>query len=369
MVHQSLPLEHVPYTLGPGAGSKASIMLTHFDGAIDAGFAGRIAVDHLLRALPTQRVVTFSTDSLLDYRSHRPVLTVENWVSSSIDTPTVAIDLVHDDAGKPLWILHGPEPDLRWEAFAGTVSRLAQEAGVELAVSLHGMPSSVPHTRPVQVHAHATNTHLLPQQPDLPAPMQVPAALSAFVQMRLHAAGIEGMALLPTVPYYVADSAYPPAASTMLRHLSSVTGLALPVGELEQGSQTDRQAIDQLVEKAPEIAAMIGQLESTFDDLASEGKLPHLPNAWDIAATELSETHGAESTESVEAFLENIARLEANSTKSESQPPIIPRDEDNAAHDTIEAVLRRIDEREKRRAAGLPPLAQPPLRRRDTDSQ
>lgn len=368
MVHQPLPLEHVPYTLGPGAGSKASIMLTHFDGAIDAGFAGRIAVDHLLRALPTQRVVTFSTDSLLDYRSHRPVLTVENWVTAGIDTPSVAIDLVHDDAGTPLWILHGPEPDLRWEAFAGTVSRLAQEAGVELTVSLHGMPSSVPHTRPVQVHAHATNTHVLPEQPELPAPMQVPASLAAFLQLRLHGAGIEGMALLPTVPYYVGDSAYPPAASAMLRHLSSVTGLALPVGELEQGSQSDRQAIDQLVEKAPEVAAMITQLERSFDDLASEGKLPHLPNAWDIAATELSETHGGDSTESVEAFLENIARLEADSTEAASGPSTPGNDEADAPQDTIESVLRRIEEREKRRSAGLPPLAQGPLRLRNTDA-
>lgn len=427
-------LDRVPYTLGSAAGSRASIMLTHFDGAIDAGFAGRIAVDHLLRALPAERVVTFSSDALIDYRSHRPVLTVERWMTSSMDCPQIAIDLVHDDAGTPVWILHGPEPDLRWEGLAGTVVDLAREAGVELAVSLHGIPSSVPHTRPVQVHAHATTEDLLPEQPELPGPMHMQASVSAFLQYRLHQSGVQGMALLPTVPYYVGDSPYPPGATAMLSHLSTVAGLALPLGELEQGAQSDREAIDALVEKNPEIAAMIGQLEQAFDDLESQGKLPHLASAWDEAAASLGDLSGTDLVDSVEAFLENIARREA------TQPPLAsdkdtstdtssdtssgaerPNDQGegdqsigaqhasneaaadeaaadeaaggavsggeptaagNIAHtadhpvsdqpheahgstDTIEAVLRRIAEREQRRQAGLPPVAYGPLRRRD----
>ena len=39
------------YADGPAAGAKAKILLIHFDGAIDAGAAGRIAIGQMLRSL------------------------------------------------------------------------------------------------------------------------------------------------------------------------------------------------------------------------------------------------------------------------------------------------------------------------------
>lgn len=337
--------QEISFVPGAAFGTRASILLTHFDGAIDSGFAGRIAVDQLLRVLPTQRIATFSSDDLIDYRAHRPLITVENWMTARMESPEIALDLVRDDTGTPVWILHGPEPDLRWEALARTLARMVEESGIELTVSLHGVPSGVPHTRPVQVHAHATSEELLPEQPQLPAPMQMQASFSSFLQHRLYHRGIAGMSLLPTVPYYVGDTPYPPAAAAAINHLSSVTGLALPVGDLVEGSQSDREAIDALVEKAPEIHSMIEQLERTFDDMEAQGKLPHLASAWDDAAQTLDPAP-ADAVESVEAFLENIAR-------QENQP----------AADTVEDVLRRLEEREQRKAAGLPPLTYEPRHR------
>lgn len=345
-----LPVDRIPYTAGPAAQAKARFLLTHFDGAVDAGFTGRIAVDQLLRVLPSQRVVTFSSDALIDYRAHRPVVTVENWMSSSMQVPQIVVDLVHDDAGTPLWILHGPEPDLRWEALAATLADLATDAGVEMIVSLHGIPSSVPHTRPVQVHAHATKPDLLPEQPELPGPMQMQASLSGFLLERLREVGIDGMSLLPTVPYYVGDTPYPPAAVAMLSHLSSVTGLALPVGDLEQGSHSDREAIDTLVGKNPEISAMIEQLERTFDDLEAQGKLPHLASAWDDAAAVLTDPHPADAVDSVEAFLENIARLEADEATPLNVGDILP----TTAEHALEGDASQAHEPAPADAAGTP---------------
>ena len=39
------------YADGPAAGAKAKILLIHFDGAIDAGGAGRMAIAQMLRSL------------------------------------------------------------------------------------------------------------------------------------------------------------------------------------------------------------------------------------------------------------------------------------------------------------------------------
>lgn len=363
-MQSSTGFESVPFTPGPAAGSKARILLTHFYGGMDAGMAGRLAVAQLVKALPSQRVLTFDNDALLDYRSHRPILTIDEWVSTSMDIPEVVIDLVHDDAGTPVWILHGPEPDFRWEAFAHTVADLAHDAGIELTAAMHGMPSGVPHTRPVQVHAHATDAALLPEQPQMPSSMQVTTTMAGFLHMRMHQNGIEGISLLPTVPYYLIEHPYPPAASVMLSRLSDIAGLALPVGDLEQGSADDLAAIEALVENNPDVASAIATMEQGYDALDMMGKLPHIDREWPNGSLDdaaLTNVQVAGVSDSIEAFLQNMTRLEEGTNAS--PPPVHEETPAPSPMDTLEDVLRRIEEREERRRAGLPPLARQPLRR------
>ena len=141
------------YADGPAAGAKAKILLIHFDGAIDAGAAGRMAIAQLLRSLHNERVATFDADTLMDYRSHRPIVTVDNWVSSpDMVMPETVLDLVEDDMGNPILVLHGAEPDAHWESFTAAIREICERAGVEITFSLHGVPSGVPHTRPTPVH-------------------------------------------------------------------------------------------------------------------------------------------------------------------------------------------------------------------------
>ena len=150
------------YEDGPAAGAKARILLIHFDGAIDAGAAGRIAIGQMLRSLHNERVATFDADTLMDYRSHRPIVTVDDWVSSpDMVMPKTVLDLVEDDMGNPILVLHGAEPDAHWESFTNAINDICKRAGVEITFSLHGVPSGVPHTRPTPVHVQATDASLL----------------------------------------------------------------------------------------------------------------------------------------------------------------------------------------------------------------
>lgn len=129
------------YADGPAAGAKAKILLIHFDGAIDAGAAGRMAIGQLLRSLHNERVATFDADTLMDYRSHRPIVTVDNWVSSpDMVMPETVLDLVEDDMGNPILVLHGAEPDAHWESFTAAIREICERAGVEITFSLHGVP-------------------------------------------------------------------------------------------------------------------------------------------------------------------------------------------------------------------------------------
>lgn len=257
------------YEDGPAAGSKAPILIAHFDGAMDAGSAGSLAILQLLRTLSPERVATFNTDLLVDYRSHRPIMEVDEWVTTDLTEPEIALDLLHDDAGTPMLVLHGPEPDARWKSFRDAVGKLAEDAGVTSVFSFHGLPAAVPHTRPAAVHLQGTKRDLIPQQPLMGGQARFPAPLTSFLQYHLQEeAGVPGLTLLSTVPYYLAEASFPRASSALLRRLSDIAGLQLPVGDLERGADADEDQVERLLEANPDLQRTVHGLELHYDSLS-----------------------------------------------------------------------------------------------------
>ena len=262
------------YAEGPSADAKAPVLIAHFDGALDAGSSGSLGIIQLLNSLSPRRVATFDSDKLIDYRAHRPVMVVEDWVTQDVVAPEIALDLVHDDAGTPVLILHGPEPDARWESFTQNVAELARNAGVEIVISLYGFPAAVPHTRPISVHVQSTDKDLVPKQGSLMGNWQLPAPLTQYMQHRLSGQDLHGMTLYAAVPYYMADSAFPKGASALLRRLADVTELSLPVGDLEQGADADAEQVEKLVAQNPEVLRTVEALETHYDQMASTPDSP-----------------------------------------------------------------------------------------------
>lgn len=289
------------YTRGDAADAKAPILITHFEGAMDAGSAGTLSIIQILRSLNPQRVATFKSDNFIDYRAHRPLAVVENWVTQDVVTPEIALDLIHDDTGTPVLVLHGPEPDVRWEAFTDSVANLAKNAGVELAVSFHGIPAATPHTRPVTVHVQSTDSDLVPRQPMMGNVMQFPAPLSMFLQDRLSREEIQGIGLVAGVPYYLAESTYPRAASALLRRLSEMAGLSLPVGDLERGADSDANQIDRILSDNAEVRQTVEALEHHYDAMVEADEATHeLPRSQQLPASDLDGSESPEKSENSE---------------------------------------------------------------------
>lgn len=320
---------------------RARILVIHFRGALDAGAAGRLAIREMLRSLPSERIATFDADHFLDYRSHRPISTVENWVMTSLETPELALDRVRDDLGNPILVLHGPEPDAKWEAFARIVAELAQEAGVEITVSFHGIPSGVPHTRATPVHFQATDASLVPAQPKMAQIIQFPSPASVFLQSRLRERGINGIAMLAAVPFYMSDTGYPAGASALLGALSEYADLSLPVGELEQGAAEDQETIDSLVEANPEILHTVSALEEHYDAWTGEGSGMPLGALGQSADMVNARKQSKDIGEVIEAYLANLASQDG----AQEEPERAETGE--AEEDPLAAALRRVEERRR----------------------
>src|SRR5260221_14739412 len=121
-------------------------MLYYLDGFIDAGGAGRLLTAHLLSALEHTEVATFDVDSLIDYRSRRPVMTFAKDHWESYDAPELAASLLHDAAGTPVLLLNRPEPDHDWNSFTGPALPPPAALRARLPPGFPATPLAPPHT-------------------------------------------------------------------------------------------------------------------------------------------------------------------------------------------------------------------------------
>lgn len=275
------------------------VLLHAFQGAFDAGHAGQQAADHLLSTLPNERVITFDVDELLDYRSRRPAMMFENGAFTDYERPELVIDLLHDDEGAPLLLLHGPEPDLHWEAFARAVEMIVDDFGVTLTIGVHGIPMGVPHTRPLTVTAHATRRELIAHHPGFIGSVQVPASVSALLEYHLGQQGRDAVGLSVNVPHYLAQSEFPQAAAELIRQVSRAGGLSLPVGDLEAEGVRILEEIDRQVGESAEVSGVVQSLERNYDENAQRA----IADGSQVSALEDDVPDADDIAAQVEAFL------------------------------------------------------------------
>ncbi|GAA2743632.1 PAC2 family protein [Kitasatospora cinereorecta] len=242
------------------------VLLYHFEGFMDAGEAGGQVVTHLLEHGSPQVVARFDHDRLVDYRARRPAMTFDRESWTAYDPPEILLQLVHDSVGAPFLVLTGPEPDTEWELFAAAVAELVERFEVRLAVDFHGIPMGVPHTRPVGLTPHGTRLDLAPGHPKWFDQAQVPGSAQALLEYRLAEAGHDVLGFAVHVPHYIARSAYPAAAVTILESVQAATGLVLPGTELRRKvDEVYADIEDQLAQGDGELRSAIQGMEGQYD--------------------------------------------------------------------------------------------------------
>jgi hypothetical protein len=245
-------------------------------GFVDAGGVGELVREHLADRFEARRLVTFDVDQLLDYRSKRASMTFDSSRWTAYDEPTLAIDHLRDTEGTGFLVLHGPEPDLQWERFVAAVAQVVDDLGVSLAVTAHGIPMAVPHTRPVSATVHATRAELTGSSPSWFGRAEVPASASALLELRLGELGRDAVGFAEHVPHYVAQAPYLPAAVHALGMVQGATGLALDQPGLAAG---EREALDEVgtaVAASDELTALVRGLEQQYDSFTRSTGVPSL---------------------------------------------------------------------------------------------
>jgi predicted ATP-grasp superfamily ATP-dependent carboligase len=211
------------------------------DGFLDAGNAAARAARHLVDQSDGPVVATFDVDELHDYRARRPAMSFVRDHYESYDAPRLVVRLLQDAGGTPYLLLHGPEPDTRWEAFCEAVREVVERFGVTRVVGMGAVPMAVPHTRPIAITEHANNIELIAGDSRWRGELRIPSSAQALLEVRLGEWGHDALGFVAHIPHYLAQLEYPRASAALLEHVERAGRLTIDLSQLRAEAE-EREA-------------------------------------------------------------------------------------------------------------------------------
>ena len=238
------------------------VVLTGF---LDAGKSAELAARHLSDLAEGKVVATFDVDALHDYRARRPPVTFVRDHYTDYEAPRLVVRALRDTGGTPFLLLAGPEPDIRWEAFARAVREVVERFDVSRVVSLGAVPMAVPHTRPIAITPHANRPDLVPGESPWQGELRVPASAQALLEIRLGEWGVDALGFVAHIPHYLAQMEYPQAALVLLEHLEIGGHLTIDLGELREAAEITEAEVDRYLTTHDEVGDVVRGLEQQYD--------------------------------------------------------------------------------------------------------
>lgn len=266
-------------------------MVVVLDGFLDAGNASARAARHLVEASHTAPVVaTFDVDAFHDYRARRPAISFLRDHYENYDAPRLVVRLLRDAGDEPYLLLHGPEPDNRWEAFAKAVRDVVERLGVTQLVSMGSVPMAVPHSRPLHITHHANNKDLVPDGSSFVGELRVPSSAQSLLELRLGEWGHDMQGFVVHIPHYLAQLDYPQASVVLLERVERAARITIDLSTVRSEAVTREAEITNYLQEHDEVAEVVQALERQYDAFeraeASESNLlaPNqpLPTAEDL---------------------------------------------------------------------------------------
>ncbi|CAN5811382.1 PAC2 family protein [soil metagenome] len=262
--------------IGEPPAVRRGVLIVALDGFVDAGSAASSASAFLRHRWRAEPVARFDGDALIDYRARRPTAVVDSGVVRRIDWPELELLVAPlDDVTRDVLLLLGPEPDMRWRAFAEEVAAACLRLGVEQVVQLGAYPAATPHTRPVAVsRARNRVTQQLDFEGTDVAGYTGPVNASTVLQAELARHDIPAVGLWAEVPHYIATNPHPPAALALAERIADALGVPLDTTELRAAASLHLEQVADAVAEHEDAVSMVTALEQMVDADEDDEELP-----------------------------------------------------------------------------------------------
>ena len=240
-------------------------MVVVLTGFLDAGRAAERAATHLVEVGDGPVVATFDVDALHDYRARRPPISFVRDRYADYEAPRLVVRALRDSGGTPYLLLHGPEPDIRWEGFARAVREVVERFDVRRVVGLGAVPMAVPHTRPIAVTPHANRPELVTGTSPWRGELRVPSSAQSLLELRLGEWGHDMMGFVAHIPHYLAQMEYPQAAAVLLERAEVAGRLTVDLGAVRADAEVTESEISRYLAANQEVNDVVHGLERQYD--------------------------------------------------------------------------------------------------------
>ena len=250
-----------------GIGKLTSpVIIAAFEGWNDAGEAASGVINHLSLAWQATPVGAIDPEDYYDFQVTRPVTEVAEGRTERLIWPTTRLLAAKQEAtNRDLLLVHGIEPNMRWQGFCSELVTSFSELGIELVVLLGALLADSPHTRPVPVAAAASDPALAGDLRAEPVDYKGPTGIVGVLQHACADAGIPAVSLWASVPHYVAQPPCPKATLALIRGVEDVLDMSLPLADLPQEARAWERGVDELAEQDTEVADYVRTLEEAKD--------------------------------------------------------------------------------------------------------
>lgn len=265
------------------------VVLAAFEGWNDAGDAASGALRHLADAWDAETIAELDGEDYYDYQVNRPIVSLVDG-DRRIEWPTTTLAIAHPAAmERDVLLVHGIEPNMRWQRFCAELVGVYNEAGASLVVTLGALLADTPHTRPVPVTGTTSDAETAATLGLERSRYEGPTGITGVLTEACRGAGIPSLSLWAAVPHYVSQSPSPKATVALLRRVEDLLDLALDFGELEESARAWEATVDALAAEDTDIAEYVRSLEER-------------------SVTELPEASGEVIAEEFERFLRRRGR-------------------------------------------------------------
>ena len=162
-------------------------------------------------------------------------------------------------------MLHGPEPDTRWEGFALAVREVVERFAVDRVVGMGAVPMAVPHTRPIAITPHANRPELLTGESPWRSELRIPSSAQALLELRLGEWGHAALGFVAHIPHYLAQLDYPRASAALLEQVELAGRLTVDLDALHEAAEEREQEIARYLSANEEVEEVVRSLEQQYD--------------------------------------------------------------------------------------------------------
>jgi proteasome assembly chaperone (PAC2) family protein len=242
------------------------VMLCAFEGWNDAGDSASDAIAHLIDVWDAQLLTELDSEEYYDYQVNRPVISIDDSGVRQLTWPGTRLYVARLPLSpRDVILVHGLEPNMKWQQFVREILALAAELEVQLVVTLGALLSDSPHTRPVPVTGSSTDLALCDQMGIEASLYEGPTGIVGVIQDACTRFGIPAISLWAAVPHYVASPPCPKATLALVGRIEDLLDVPVPLGDLPEEARAWEVGVDELASEDDEIEEYVKQLEEVRD--------------------------------------------------------------------------------------------------------